>query len=154
MYNYGYGYGYDYDSLTGASVGLAAIGSMLIIYLIILLVVAVLQIVAMWKIFTKAGEAGWKSIIPVYNIITLFKISGISPLFVLVYLAAIIPYVGWIAVIGMTIYLNYNLSKSFGKDIGFTVGLCLLGTIFYLILGFGKAEYVGSPAGTPTNTAQ
>ena len=72
MYNYGYNYGYDYDSLTGASVGLAAIGSMLIISLIILLVVAVLQIVAMWKIFTKAGEAGWKSIIPVYNIITLF----------------------------------------------------------------------------------
>lgn len=29
-------------------------------------VICVLLIIARWKIFTKAGEAGWKSIIPVY----------------------------------------------------------------------------------------
>ncbi len=154
MYNYGYNYGYDYDSLVGASAGFAALGAMLIVYSIIVIAIAVLQIVAMWKIFTKAGEEGWKAIIPIYNIIILFKISGISPLFVLVYLAAIIPFVGWIAVLGMTIYLNYNLSKAFGKDVGFTVGLCLVAPIFYLILGFGKAEYVGTPYTAPTNTAQ
>ena len=28
----------------------------------------VLQVVAYWKIFTKAGQPGWKSIIPVYNV--------------------------------------------------------------------------------------
>ena len=38
------------------------------------LAIAVLTIVAMWKIFTKAGEAGWKAIIPSYNQYILFKI--------------------------------------------------------------------------------
>ena len=40
------------------------------------LVIFVIAIVAFWKVFTKAGEAGWKSIIPIYNIIILLKIVG------------------------------------------------------------------------------
>lgn len=35
----------------------------------------ILMIVAMWKIFTKAGEKGWKAIIPIYNIYIFFKIA-------------------------------------------------------------------------------
>ncbi len=41
-------------------------GSMMTISLVTL-VIWVLLIVARWKIFTKAGEAGWKSIIPIYS---------------------------------------------------------------------------------------
>ena len=41
------------------------------------------------------------------------------------------------------------ISKSFGKDEGFTVGLVLLGIIFWPILGFGSAKYLG-PYGDPT----
>ncbi len=35
------------------------------------------------------------------------------------------------------------LSKSFGKDEAFTVGLVLLGFIFFPVLGFGGATYLG-----------
>ncbi|MBR1762543.1 MAG: hypothetical protein IJ731_04170, partial [Eubacterium sp.] len=45
------------------------------------LVIAILSIIALWKIFEKAGEAGWKAIIPFYNAYTLVKIvdgSGIK----------------------------------------------------------------------------
>jgi len=38
----------------------------------------ILLIVAMWKIFTKAGEKGWKSLIPIYNIYIYFKIAGMK----------------------------------------------------------------------------
>ena len=110
-------------------------------YSIVILVVAVLTIIANWRIFTKAGEAGWKSIIPIYNLVVLFRIAGLSPLWVLGYLAAIIPVVGAFVALGVTIYLNINLAKAFGKGTGFTVGLILLNTIFTLILGFGSAEY-------------
>lgn len=148
MYDYGYGSYYsDYSSA-----GVAALGAMLMVYVVIIIAIYVLQVVAMWKIFTKAGEAGWKSIIPIYNLIVLFKISGLSPLLVLVYLAAIIPFIGWIAVLGINIYMNYNLAKVFGKDAGFTAGLVLLPVIFYMILGFGKDQYVG-PATTPTSSS-
>ncbi|MEZ4508200.1 MAG: DUF5684 domain-containing protein [Eubacteriales bacterium] len=35
----------------------------------------VLAIVALWKIFEKAGEPGWAAIIPFYNAYVLFKIT-------------------------------------------------------------------------------
>ena len=40
------------------------------------LAIAILGIIAMWKIFVKAGEPGWAAIVPFYNIYTLFKITG------------------------------------------------------------------------------
>ena len=39
-------------------------------------VVVILVIIAEWKIFEKAGEKGWKSLIPIYNQYILFKIIG------------------------------------------------------------------------------
>jgi Na+/melibiose symporter-like transporter len=44
--------------------------------------------------------------------------------------------------ITMIIILN-DLAKSFGKGVGFTIGLLLLPVIFYPILAFGDAQYVG-----------
>ena len=59
-----------------------------------------------------------------------------------VMLLTAIPFVNLIFAIWMT-----NLmSKSFGKSEGFTIGLLLLPLIFYPILGFGSANYIG-PAG-------
>ena len=48
----------------------------------------------------------------------------------------------------IAIWSTNLLSKRFGKDEGFTIGLFLLPIIFYPILGFGKAEYI------PFNTNQ
>ncbi len=140
-----YNYSYDFDNSDAlAAVGLGALGTMLIVYILVILVIAILQIVAMWKIFTKAGEKGWKSIIPVYNLVILFKVSGLSPWLVLLYLLGVIPFVGWIACLILNIVQANGLAKSFGKDIGYTIGLIFLAPIFYLILGLGKSEYVGS----------
>lgn len=121
----------------------ALIGSIIATYSVVVLIIAILQIIGMWKLFSKAGEKGWKSIIPIYNMITLFKISGLSPLLILVYFATVIPFVGAIAVLVLTIYQANCLSKSFGKGTGFTLGLLFLTPIFYMILGFGNANYVG-----------
>ena len=140
-YDY-YDYGYATD--TAAATGLGAIlGAFLGIILVIGLVVAIIQLAGMWKVFTKAGEKGWKCIIPIYNLVILFRISGLSPWIIFGYLASIIPFVGWIVCLGITIYQCNSLAKSFGKDVGYTIGLLFLPTIFYMILGFGKAEYVG-----------
>ena len=102
--------------------------------LMIALVIAILQIVGMWKVFTKAGEKGWKCIIPIYNIVILFRISGLSPWIIFGYLAGIIPFIGWIVCLGIYIYQCNSLAKAFGKDIGYTIGLLFLPTIFYMIL--------------------
>lgn len=146
MYNYSYNYS-SADIATLSALG-GAFAGMMITVSIIGLVITVLQIIAMWKIFTKAGEAGWKSIIPIYNLVILFKISGLSPWLVLGYLAAVIPVIGAFVSLGLTIYLAISLAKSFGKGTGFTVGLILLAPIFYMILGFGSAEYIGNNGAT------
>ena len=38
-------------------------------------VVSILFVIGMWKMFAKAGEPGWASIIPFYNLYVLFKIT-------------------------------------------------------------------------------
>lgn len=103
-----------------------------VFYCIIFLIV----ITAWWKIFVKAGQPGWKAIIPIYNFYILLKIVG-KPGWWLILL--FIPFVNFVILIW-----TYNmLSKSFGKDEAFTVGLILLGFVFFPILGFGSAKYLG-----------
>lgn len=108
--------------------------------MIIGLLFALLLIVAMWKVFTKAGQPGWASIIPIYNLYIWCKIVGRPWWWILLML---IPFVGII----VAIILCIDLAKSFGKGAGFGIGLALLGIIFWPILGFGSAQYQGPAAG-------
>lgn len=128
------------------------------------LVILVLTIIAMWRIFTKAGEKGWKSIIPIYSSFILFRIAGrnfwkylgivvLSNLFssfaqsttgvvstILIVLACAS------AIWGIVEFIRFlhGLSKNFGHGAGFTVGLFFLNTIFLLVLGLGSSQYKGN----------
>jgi len=104
------------------------------------LLVAVLMIVALWKIFTKAGQPGWACLIPIYNIYILCKIVGRPGWWVILML---IPFVNFI----IAIILSIDLAKSFGNGVGFGLGLAFLGIIFFPILGFGSSQYQGPAAG-------
>lgn len=128
----------DYAALGGIMGVFAGFAMFMIVFSAI---IGILTIIANWKVFTKAGEKGWKSLIPIYNVVTLFRVAGLSGWCVLGYLAAIIPVIGPFIALGLTIYLMINLAKAFGKDGGFAVGLILLNTIFIMILAFGSAEY-------------
>jgi hypothetical protein len=105
------------------------------------LLIALLVIVAMWKVFTKAGRPGWAAIIPIYNMYVWCKIVGRPGWWVILML---IPLVN--IIIG--IILCIDLAKSFGKGAGFGIGIALLGIIFLPILGFGSAQYQG-PSASP-----
>ena len=107
------------------------------VFWIIYAVVVVVAIVALWRVFAKAGRPGWAAIIPIYNIYTLVKVSGNSGWFVLLYF---IPVVNII----ISVIVALGVAKNFGKSgvFGF-VGLWLFSLIGYLILGFGSAQYVG-----------
>jgi len=103
------------------------------------LLFALLIIVAMWKVFTKAGQPGWASIIPIYNLYIWCKIVGRPWWWILLML---IPFVNFI----VAIILCIDMAKSFGKGAGFGIGLALLGIIFWPILGFSSAQYQGAAA--------
>jgi hypothetical protein len=116
---------------------------------IIALLITLVVIVALWKVFTKAGQPGWASIIPIYNLYIWCKIVGRPAWWIILML---IPFVNFI----ICIILCIDLAKSFGKGAGFGIGLALLGIIFFPILGFGSAQYQGLSAGgsTPRPAAQ
>ena len=104
--------------------------------------VIILNIVAGWRIFEKAGQPGWASIIPFYSTYVMLKIVGKPSWWM--WMIFLVP----IANIVYSIWLINMLSKSFGKDEGFTVALLFLGVIFWPILGLGDARYIG-PYGDP-----
>jgi uncharacterized protein DUF5684 len=97
----------------------------------------VIIVAAMWKIFSKAGQPGWAAIIPIYNLIVWCKIVG-RPIWWILLLLICFPI--------FYIILCIDLAKSFGKGVGFAIGLILLSIIFFPILGFGSATYQGPSA--------
>ena len=132
-------------SLDSVSTALATVLAAFVgIFILALLVISILQIIGMWKVFTKAGEKGWKSLIPFYNIAILYKISGMSPYLVFVYIVLLIPIVNWFAAIALTaigLYQKINLMKAFRASTGLSVAMIMVPFVTYLILGFGKAQY-------------
>ena len=127
----------NYDSSSvGAAAGLFAIFSAL---LIPILIVSAIMIIAHWKIYEKAGKPGWAAIIPIYNAIVLLEIVGKPVWWIILFF---IPCVN----IVFLVWVTNLLSKSFGQSEGFTVGLLLLGVVFYPILGFGNYQYLGPSA--------
>lgn len=108
-------------------------------YLLTCLALIILMLSGMWMTFKKAGEPGWAAIVPIYNVIVLLRIIG-RPLWWILLL--LIPLIN--IVFMFIIYID--LAKSFGKGTGFGVGLTLLQFIFFPILGFGDARYLGPAA--------
>jgi ABC-type sulfate transport system permease subunit len=106
----------------------------------VLLAIAVVMIVGMWKVFTKAGQPGWAVLIPIYNTYVMLKIAGKPWWWLLVIM--FVPLVGLI----FAIMAIAALAKQFGKGAGFAVGLILLPFVFWPMLGFGSAQYTPVPA--------
>jgi len=112
----------------------AVAGGVMFVYFAILIV----MIIAMWKVFTKAGQPGWAAIIPIYNAYVLLKVAGKPGWWLVLFLIPVVSLV--IAIIAL-----HGVSTRFGKGAGFTVGLVLLPFIFLPILGFGSATYSPAP---------
>ena len=127
----------DYGSSSGAAGLTGAIAAFIGVVWIIAMGMCVLQIIAMWKIFTKANKPGWASIVPIYNIYTLLQIAEVPTWYLLL---LIIP----VANIYATFKMYIELAHKFGKDTGFGIGLVLLNPVFILVLAFGSATYNGN----------
>ncbi len=129
----------------------------------------ILMIIAMWKIFSKAGEKGWKALIPIYNVYIYYKIAGMKNWFWWMIIVSIVAGVLYALLGGeineygqatggsplatcvlclnalfalvVSIMQSARLSKAFGRGIGTTLGLIFLTQLFQLILAFGSAKY-------------
>ena len=108
------------------------------------------------KMYRKAGEAGWKAFIPVYNTYNNYKISWTGKMFFLsaalyilvtalsnsAMLAAQLAVIAaGIALLVVTVKQNVKMAKLFGKGAGTGIALIFFPGITSLILGLGKAEF-------------
>lgn len=132
--------------------------------------VALLDLIATWRVYTKAGQGGWKCLIPLYNSYTLYRISWRAGMFWLVFF---LTFIGWalfdaevlattftqiasyvtiLQIVGAAMILIasaisvvqvFKLSQAYGHGAPFAVGLIFLTPLFILILGFGRSRYEG-----------
>lgn len=123
------------------------------------LVYYIFYMIGTCRVFSKCGVAGWKAIIPFYNLYTQYSLT----------------WKGWLAIVSIALSIagsvlansgdttlatisivcniaygiimligNIKLAKSFGHGVPFGLGLTFLQPIFIMILGFGSATYIGN----------
>lgn len=114
----------------GAAEAGAMAGGILVLEIALIIII----VIAMWKLFSKAGHPGWAAIVPIYNTCVLCDIGGKPMWWVLLMFIPIVNIV-------VSVLIMIGVAKNFGRGAGTAVGLILLPFIFLLILGFGSAEY-------------
>lgn len=144
---------YSSNDLLVVILGLYA--GIILVFVGISLVLGLLSIIGHWKVYVKAGQPGWSSIIPFYGSYIMYKITwGNGWLFLvplvlsfagILFADGIISSILLILTVVVGCITNYKLATAFGKGIGFTVGLVLLNWLFMMILGFSDALYLGVP---------
>lgn len=139
-----------------------------ITYCVVAIILYVLLVIGLYKMFVKAGEPGWKAIIPIYNTYIMFKISWKTSMFWIYFftvlvgtvlgqvvsvmsvaspaettglILAIIAFILLIIAVVVNVIMCHRLSKSYGHGVGYTLGLIFLNLIFILILGLGSSQY-------------
>ncbi|NML41445.1 hypothetical protein HHL17_29910 [Chitinophaga sp. G-6-1-13] len=119
-----------------------AVFAMMLPFLWFCLGLAVFSVICMWKVYKKAGFEGWECIIPIYSTLILLRIIGKPWWWLLMFCIPVVNIV--FAIMAMDL-----LSKSFGKGLGFTLGLIFLGYIFIAIIAFDRTIVYQGPAGDP-----
>ena len=116
-----------------------------------------MQAIGYSKMYRKAGVAGWKAFIPVYNTYNNYKISWNGKMFALaialyilmsassstmlvLQLAAAAAAIALLVVVAKQ---NIKMANLFGKGTGTGIALMFFPGITSLILGLGKAEFQG-----------
>lgn len=112
----------------------AFVGSFVGIMAVFSIAIAILIIIAWWRLFEKAGEKGWKSIIPIYNLYILFKIAHIKSWFWWTFGLIVIGYVMVCANMPQVVIdaMNNNTEIDadlieWGKHVPFVIGTILAG---------------------------
>ncbi|MGX1701007.1 DUF5684 domain-containing protein [Microbacterium sp. NPDC055357] len=102
--------------------------------------------IALAAVFRKSGEPAWAGWVPVYNQVVLFRLGGVSPFLLLLYL---VPGAGAVAVWILQIIACHRINAAFTLGTGMTVLAALVFPVWASILGFGSARWVGEEEAGP-----
>jgi hypothetical protein len=126
------------------------LNSQLYIVIAITLFITILSYVissfGLMKLFEKAGAPKGSAWIPIYNTWVFFQIGGIKGYWSLLFLTAIIPFLGIVTATAGSILMviaAYNISLGFRKDGTWAVLYFFLGIVWVYILAFDKSIWQG-----------
>ena len=138
---------------------LAGLGFILIAGIAYVIVRYLMRAIGLSAMYRKAGVAGWKAFIPYYRSYIRFKFAWNTKCFWIFFISTVIfqlfsesenlllsllGLAGGILFLVVSMKLDIRVAKSFGKSTGWGVLLFFFPFIVSLILGFGKAEYIGN----------
>lgn len=141
-------YEYDYSYSTGDTELVAGILGLFGVLWLVIAAVCIFLIVCQWRIFTKAGQPGWKALIPFYSG-WVFNQIIFGPQFgwlMFAYFVGVIPVVGSLAMIAWTVYTYVKLANAYGKSGGFGAFMVFFPVIGLPMLAFGSSQYCGPQA--------
>lgn len=154
------------------------LASFLPIILSVVLSAFVVNFAIRWFVFVKAGEKGWKTLIPFYSDYIVYKIAWNGKVYLYILaaqagsmiltgiLSAISPVLGSVlgvplnvAAMGMAslagMLMHFKMARAFGHGDFFGAGLWLFNSIFMTVLAFGESTYEGPVPGIiPGRAAQ
>jgi uncharacterized protein DUF5684 len=113
----------------------------LFLFFVLSVTFVIVAIAGMWRTFEKGGQAGWKSIIPIYNHIIMLELIGRPTWWIVLLFIPLVDFVIWLI-------MCLDIAKSYGRGTGTGLGLFFLTPFFFIMLGFGEAEYKGPVAAT------
>ncbi|WP_186759595.1 DUF5684 domain-containing protein [Arthrobacter alpinus] len=129
-------YYYYSDTTTDPAYTAGLIIGLLFFYFLMIAVAFVVTGIMWAGVFKKAGHAKWKAFVPFYSQWMLVKIAGRPESH---FWLQFIPYAG----IYWAVCTLNDISKSFGKDAAYTVGLVFIPVVFASMLSYGEAQYRG-----------
>ena len=132
----------DPNPAAADAAAIAAMGVFAVVYVVFLVGLYVLACLPLAGVFKKAGIEGWKAWVPFYNGYVLLRMVGRPGWWLALMFVPLLN-------LAVSIIASHDLSKSFGKDVAFTVGLVLLGPVFLFVLWLGDARYRGPAALSP-----
>ena len=143
---YSYGSSSSFLDLLGIGFGV------LIVLLVLGVAIAIVTLVAEYKLFKKMNIDGLKSLVPGVSQYLQMEAIGMNQKWLLIITYAsivnVIPILGYLAYLVTICYFwalyCVGTAKSFGKDTGFGVLMFFFYPIMICILAFGDSKYIGA----------
>lgn len=135
---------YEAAATSGTNIAMFIVG---LVFMLAMIAVAILLIVAMWKLFQKAGKPGWAAIVPFYNTYVMLEIARRPVWWFAVIL--LVPIVGTV----LSLIAVVDFVKAYGKSTGYGILSLFFPFITFPIMAFDKnTRYTARAVDAPTNT--
>ncbi len=109
-------------------------GIMVVVYLLTLLLFTLPSLITTWRLYKKAGKAGWAAIVPIYNAVVQLQIAKMPTWYILL---LFVPVANLVIVVMALV----NFAKQYNRKLGFWLAYIFLPIVAVFLVG--KTEYTG-----------